>query len=79
MAPNPQTPSNVERPDNGVAANRWDDRILALGLFVIAGPRLVLALVTRETFGAEATIAMAAVGLGLLLLATLDAGSGPAR
>ena len=50
------------------AGARWDDRILAIVLLLLAGPRVVIAFATHEKFGAEATVAAIAACLGVLLL-----------
>jgi hypothetical protein len=60
----------LEAPDELKTAARWDDRILALVMLVLGGPRVILAFAEHETFGAEATIAAIVAGLGLLLLLT---------
>ena len=44
-----------------------DDRILGALLLLIGGVRVAVALARGETFGAEATIAVAMVVLGLVL------------
>lgn len=61
--PRAHTPHEEPKP-----AARWDDRILAVLMLGLAGPRIVLALIDHEVFGAEATIATIVAGLGLLLL-----------
>lgn len=61
-------PRSLTAPDEMKTAARWDDRILAVLMLGLAGPRIVLALVDHEVFGAEATIAAIVAGLGLLLL-----------
>lgn len=58
----------LEAPDEMKTAARWDDRILAILMLGLAGPRVILALVDHETFGAESTIAAIVASLGLLLL-----------
>ena len=58
----------LEPPDEMKTAARWDDRILAIVMLGLGIPRVILALVDHETFGAEATIAAIVAGLGLLLL-----------
>jgi hypothetical protein len=46
---------------------RWDDLVLGVLLFVIGGGRVILALATGETFGAQATLALIALVLGFLV------------
>ncbi len=60
--------TELPRPDEMKAAARWDDRILALVMMVLAVPRVVLAVTAHEPFGAEATIAVIVAGLGLVLM-----------
>jgi hypothetical protein len=61
-----------DRPLRPVAldARRWDDRILAYVMLGLSVPRVVLAVVTGEQFGAEPSIAAVVASLGLVLLAT---------
>ena len=70
--PNPyrRSPTRLEPPDEMKVAARWDDRILAAVMLGLATPRVVIALLQHEIFGAEATIAAIVAGLGLLLLLT---------
>lgn len=65
-----RAPTEPPVADDLTRAARWDDLVLGVLLLVLAAPRIVFALATRETFGAETTIAAIAVALGLLLLLT---------
>ena len=47
---------------------RRDDRVLAFGLLLIGGIRVALALALHEVFGAESTIALVMVVVGIVLL-----------
>lgn len=68
------TARNSERPpDEMTAAARRDDLILGGLMLLLAVPRVILALATHETFGAESSIAAVAAGLGVLLLVTAHA------
>ena len=50
-------------------APRIDDLVLGILLIVLGGIRVVIAFAQKETFGAEATIALITVCLGILLVA----------
>ena len=65
-----RAPTEVTVADELGTGARWDDYVLGGLMLVLGGPRIVFALLERETFGAEATIAAVAVALGLLLLFT---------
>ncbi len=56
--------------DSRATAARWDDRVLGLLMIVLGAPRVVIALVLREHFGAEASLAAIMTSLGLLILAS---------
>jgi hypothetical protein len=64
-----RAPTDV-RPDELKTAARWDDRILGIVMVLLGAPRVVVGLVSHETFGAEATVASIVASLGLLLLFT---------
>ncbi len=70
--PNPAryTSARLHRPDEMKTAARWDDRILSLVMLVVSVPRVVLALATGESFGAESSVAAVVAGLGFLLLSS---------
>lgn len=51
-----------------IEASRWDDIALAVLLLVIGVPRVVLAFLFDHPIGAEGALAMASVGLALLIL-----------
>ena len=65
-----RAPTEVPVADELTRGARWDDYVLGGLMVVLAGPRVVLALVDHETFGAETTIAAVVMALGLLLLLT---------
>jgi hypothetical protein len=58
-------PEIVRRP---IEPARWDDYVLAILLLVVAGPRLVLALMYDRPLGVEGTLAALFVVLALLLV-----------
>lgn len=68
--PTPYRRAPTEAPvtDDLTREARWDDLVLGGLLIVLAGPRVVYAFLDRETFGAETTIAVIALALGLLVL-----------
>jgi hypothetical protein len=48
---------------------RWDDQVLAVLLLMIGVPRMILAVYYDRPLGVEGTLAIAAVVLGLAILA----------